>query len=304
MRLSSLLALGVALVTAVTALAIPDSARAAKVVRVVTTTTDLAAIARAVGGDKVEAVPLAKGYADIHFFEPRPSDVVKIRKADVFAKMGLELDLWAQPLVEASRNNRLTLVDCSTGITTLEKPTGAVNPSMGDVHADGNPHYQLDPANGKIIAQSMVDALKRVDPADAAYFEDRKAAFNAELDRKLREWKAKMAPARGAKVIDYHRELAYFAHRFDLKVVGYVEPKPGVPPTPSHTQDLIRLAKAQKVKAIVMEQWYNQATPQLIQREAGTPYVVIPTSVGGEPGVDDYFDLFDRIIAKLAPVLS
>src|SRR5262249_47179933 len=158
-------------VTAMTALAIPGTARAANVVHVVTMTTDLAAIAQAVGGDHVEATPLAKGYADIHFFEPRPSDVVKIRKADVFAKMGLELDLWAQPLVDASRNNHLVLVDCSTGIAPLEKPTGAVNPSMGDVHPYGNPHYQLDPENGKIIAQSLAEALERVDPSDAAYFE-------------------------------------------------------------------------------------------------------------------------------------
>ncbi|HEY9857469.1 MAG TPA: metal ABC transporter substrate-binding protein, partial [Stenomitos sp.] len=127
---------------------------------------------------------------------------------------------------------------------------------------------------------------------------------DSQLDQKLKEWQAKMAKARGAKVIDYHRELTYFANRFGLKVVGYVEPKPGVPPTPSHTQDLIQLVRNQKVKAIVMEQWYNQSTPQLIQRETGMPYVVIPTSVGGEPGVDTYFELFDRIIAKLAPVLS
>lgn len=302
MRFSSLLALGVALVTAVSTLPLP--ARAAKVVHVVTTTTDLAAIAQAVGGDKVEATPLAKGYADIHFFEPRPSDVVKIRKADVFGKMGLELDLWAQPLVDASRNSHLIQVDCSEGVPVLEKPTGAVNPSMGDVHPYGNPHYQLDPQNGKVIAENFVEAFKRADPADAAYFEERKNAFDSQLDQKLKEWQAKMAKARGAKVIDYHRELTYFANRFGLKVVGYVEPKPGVPPTPSHTQDLIQLVRNQKVKAIVMEQWYNQSTPQLIQRETGMPYVVIPTSVGGEPGVDTYFELFDRIIAKLAPVLS
>lgn len=299
MRLTSILALGVA---AVTALATP--AAAARVVRVVTTTTDLAAIARAVGGDRVEATPLAKGYADIHFFEPRPSDVIKIRRADVFARMGLELDLWAQPLIDASRNGHLLQVDCSEGIPVLEKPTGPVNPLMGDVHPEGNPHYHLDPVNGKRIAAHLVEALKRSDPADAAYFDEREQAFDRELDQKLKEWQARMAPARGAKVIDYHRELTYFAHRFDLKVVGYVEPKPGVPPTPSHTQDLIQLVRGQKVRAIVMEQWYNPSTPQLVQRATGMPYVVIPTSVGGEPGVETYFELFDRIVAKLAPVLS
>lgn len=287
------------------AFALPPSEAVAKTLKVLTTTTDLAAIAKAVGGDKVEIQTLAKPSADIHFFEPRPSDVMKIRKADVFVKMGLELDtIWAQPLLEAARNNRLVQVDCSVGVPVLDKPSEAVNPSMGDVHALGNPHYQLDPENGKLIAQSLAGAFSHADPAEAAFFEQNKQAFDKELGKRLKGWDAKMAQARGSKVIDYHKEFTYFANRFGLKIVGTIEPKPGVPPTPLHTQDLVRLAKEQHVKAIVVEQWYNLSVPQLIQRQTGVPFVVIPTSVGGEPGVETYFDLFDRLISKLEPVLK
>lgn len=277
----------------------------AKTLKVVTTTTDLAAIAKAIGGDKVEVLALAKPGSDIHFFEPRPSDVMKLRKADVFAKMGLELDtIWAQPLLEAARNNRLLQVDCSNGIPVLDKPSGTLNPSMGDVHALGNPHYQLDPENGKHIAANLAEAFSHADPADAAYFEENKQAFDHELGKRLKGWEAKMAAARGSKVIDYHKEFTYFANRFGLKIVGTIEPKPGVPPTPLHTQALVRIAKEQHVKAIVVEQWYNLSVPQLIQRQTGAPAVVIPTSVGGEPGVDSYFDLFDRLVSKFEPVLK
>lgn len=301
MKLNNLIGLGLALALGLSG---RGMAHAAPVLKVVTTTTDLAAIAQAVGGNLVDAQSLAKGYSDIHFFEPRPSDVVKIRKADVFAKMGLELDtVWAQPLVDAARNHRMVTVDCSEGIPILEKPTGAVNPSMGDVHPYGNPHYQMDPENGKVIAHNLAEAFERVDPKDAEVFEHNKATFDTELDRKVKEWEALMAPARGARVIDYHKELTYFAHRFGLKIVAFVEPKPGVPPTPAHTEDLVRLIKDQHVKAIVMEQWYNASTPQLLQRTTGVPYVVIPTSVGGEPEIHTYFELFDRVVAKLAPVL-
>lgn len=301
MRLNKLL--GLALMAVV--LTLQPSEAMAKSLRVVATTTDLAAIAKAIGGDKVEILTLAKPTSDLHFFEPRPSDVMKIRKADVFAMMGLELDtIWAQPLLEAARNNRLVQVDCSVGVPVLDKPSGAVNPSMGDVHALGNPHYQLDPANGRLIAQNLADAFSHADPAYAAYFEQNKEVFDKELGKRLKGWEAKMAPARGAKVLDYHREFTYFANRFGLKIVGTIEPKPGVPPTPLHTQDLVRLAKEQRVKAIVVEQWYNLSVPQLIQRQTGVPFVVIPTSVGGEPGVETYFDLFDRLISKLEPVLK
>lgn len=280
-------------------------ARAASALEVLTTTTDLAAIATAVGGDKVHAQSLAKGYNDIHFFEARPSDVLKIRHARVFAQMGLELDtVWSQGLLDASRNSSLLKVDCSAGVPVLEKPTGAVNRSMGDVHPFGNPHYQLDPANGKIIAANLERAFAQADPANAAVYAKNRAAFDAELDRRLKGWEARMAPVKGAKVIDYHAEFAYFAHRFGLKVVGYVEPKPGVPPSAAHNSELIKLVREEGVKALITEQWYNAAVPNQIAGTTHIKNVVIPTSVGGEPGDTTYFALFDDIVGKLEPALK
>ena len=292
------------LAAALAALAFATPAFATAPLEVVTTTTDLAAIATAIGGPHVHAQALAKGSSDIHFFEAKPSDVLKIRRAKVFAQMGMELDtVWSQPLLDASRNGDMVRVDCSAGIPVLERPTGQVNRSLGDVHPAGNPHYQLDPENGKRIASTLAHAFGHADPADAAYFDQQLAAFNQDLDRRMAGWKARMAPCKGAKVIDYHAEFAYFAHRFGLKVVGYVEPKPGVPPTPVHTQQLMTLVREQHVKALITEQWYNVAVPNLIARETHAVNVVIPTSVGGEADIQTYPQLFDRIIDKLAPVL-
>ena len=217
------------LLTAALVAAAAAPAHAAGTLEVLTTTTDLAAIASAVGGSHVHVQALAKGYSDIHFFEAKPSDVLKIRRAKVFAQMGMELDtVWSQPLLDASRNGGLLKVDCSHGVAVLERPTGQVNRSMGDVHAAGNPHYQLDPLNGKVIAADLARAFSQADPADAAAFEAGRRAFAADIDGRMKGWTAAMARARGAKVIDYHAEFAYFAHRFGLKVVGTVEPKPGV----------------------------------------------------------------------------
>lgn len=301
----NILSAGLALASTLALATTAAPAVAAGKVEVLTTTTDLAAIAQAVGGDKVHADSLAKGYSDIHFFEARPSDVLKIRRAKVFAQMGLELDtVWSQGLLDASRNTSMIKVDCSAGVPVLERPTGAVNRSMGDVHPYGNPHYHLDPENGKIIAANIERALVQADPGDQAYFAAHLKAFDAEIDRRMKVWSAKMAGARGKNVIDYHAEFAYFAHRFGIKVVGYVEPKPGVPPSPVHTQQLMTMVPQQHVKAIIVEQWYNRSVPDLIARQTHVPDVVIPTSVGGEASIHTYFDLFDNIIAKLAPVLK
>jgi zinc/manganese transport system substrate-binding protein len=231
--------------------------------------------------------------------------VLKIRHAKVFAQMGLELDtVWSQSLLDASRNNTLIKIDCSSGVPVLERPTGQVNRSMGDVHPFGNPHYQLDPLNGKIIAANIARGLTQAEPANAGYFNARLKAFDNDIDAHMKVWNAKMAPARGAKVIDYHAELSYFANRFGLKIVGYIEPKPGVPPSPVHTHDLIHLVRDQHVKAVVMEQWYNPSVPNMIASETHCANVVIPTSVGGEADITTYTQLFDRIVAKLAPALK
>lgn len=294
--------------TAAALLAVSFSAPRAEAsgqVKVVTTTQDLAAIAQAIGGDHVSVYSLSHGFNDIHFYEARPSDVMKIRDAKVFCEVGLALDsVWDRPLLDAAQNNHLLKVNCSEGLHVLEKPTGQVNMSMGDVHPYGNPHYQMDPESGKVMASNIEGALEQVDPDDAATFAANLKKFDAEIDAKMKVWTKEMAPVRGANFFDYHQEFTYFAHRFGLHIVGTVEPKPGVPPTPSHTLDLIRIAKHEHVRATIVEQWFNTSVPAMIKRETGVPYVVIPTSVGGYPQIKTYFDLFDYVIPRIVAALK
>ncbi len=279
-------------------------ARAADKLRVVTTTTDLAYIASAVGGDRVVVTSLSKGYQNPHFIEPRPSDIVKVGRARIFAEMGLELEIWANPLLDAAHNTNLLRVNCSKNIKVQEKPGGAVGPQHGDVHPYGNPHYHLDPANWKVMAETMAAGFEQADPADRALFEANLAAFGKKADAAVHRWDRQMAPYRGTKVIDYHRTWGYFANRYGLKIVGYIESKPGIPPSPSHLESVIDLAKAQGVKAILQETWLDRRFPDLVARSGGAKVVVLPTSIGAQPDTAGFEPLFDRIVDLVSGALK
>jgi zinc/manganese transport system substrate-binding protein len=279
--------------------------------KVVTTIQDLASLTKEVGGDKVDVVSIARGYQDPHFVEPKPSFLMLLKNADLLEAVGLELEIgWLPPLLDQSRNDRIRpgqkgYLDLSNGVEILDRPTGTVNRSMGDVHPLGNPHYWLDPANAVRIAIQIERKLAELRPADTAYFEGRLNTFKLHINEANKKWMAELAPFRGAKIVTYHNSWPNFARHFGLNVVGYVEPKPGVPPSPSHTFELINQMKAQGVKAIVMEPYFDSKTPQSIAERTGANLVILYPSVGGgKSGTDDYFSLFDTNLANLKKALK
>ena len=285
------------------------SVSAAKL-NVMTATEDLAALAREAGGDKVDVDSIAKGYQDPHFVEPKPSFLLKLQKADMLAVVGLDLEIgWLPPLQTQSRNAKIQkggagYLDMSQFCQILEIPTGQVTRAMGDVHPMGNPHYWLDPENGRRIVKAFADRFSQMDAADAAYFQARYADFDKRLTEAVKNWTAKMAPFKGRKVITYHRSWPNFCNRFGLDVVDYVEPKPGIPPTPAHTLDLINTMKRGGIKLILVEPYFDLRTPNSIAQQAGGEVAVLLPSVGGKKDVTTYFQLFDYDINLLAGLLQ
>lgn len=280
-------------------------ANAAGKLQVMTATTDLAALAQEVGGDKVDVESIAKGYQDPHFVEAKPSFLLKLRHADLLIVVGLELEIgWLPPLITQSTNPKIQVgaagyFDASRFAKILEIPTGAVTRAEGDVHPQGNPHYWLDPENGLRIAKGIADKFSEMRPADAAYFAGRYSAFEQRLKQTDQQWQAEMKPYAGRKIVTYHRSWPNFAEHFGLNVVGYVEPRPGIPPSPQHTVELIGQMKRDNVKVIVVEPYFDLKTPNSIGRETGGTVVVLMPSVGGEKEITDYFKLFEYDIAKL-----
>ena len=284
--------------------------RAQGKLNVVATTEDLAAIAREVGGDRITVEAIARGYQDPHFVEAKPSFILKLQKADVLVVVGRELEIgWLPPLIQQSRNAKIQqgaegYIDASLQAQILEIPTGQVTRAMGDVHPLGNPHYWLDPENGKRIGKEIADKLSQLRPNDRATFEQRLADFSSRIDAAEKKWLAEMAPYKGLKVVTYHRSFPNFAERFGLDIIGYVEPRPGIPPSPQHTLDLINEMKRQNVKIVMVEPYFDLKTPNSIGRETGAQVLVMPPSVGGTKEVSDYFKLFDYDINLLVEAIK
>lgn len=292
-------------VTLLCVLAGSPISRAENKIKIMTATTDLAALAQEVGGDKVEVESIARGYQDPHFVEAKPSFLLKLRKADLLIVVGLELEIgWLPPLITQSSNPNIQVsangyLDASRFAKILEIPSGQVTRAEGDVHPQGNPHYWLDPDNGLRAAKGIADKLSQMRPNDATYFEQRYSAFEQHLKQADESWKAQLKPYAGRKIVTYHRSWPNFAEHFGLNVVGYVEPRPGIPPSPSHTVELIGQMKRDKIKIIVVEPYFDLKTPNAVARDTGGQVLVLMPSVGGEKEITDYFKLFDYDIAKL-----
>jgi zinc/manganese transport system substrate-binding protein len=277
----------------------------AKKLNVVTATTDMAALAQEVGGDRITVESIAKGYQDPHFVEAKPSFLLKLQKADLLIIVGLQLEIgWLPPLITQSGNARIQVgangyLDASQFAEILEIPTGVVTRAMGDVHPLGNPHYWLDPDNGRRVARGIAQKLGDLDPADNSYFQERFQDFDKRLTAAEQKWDAEMAPYRGRKLVTYHNSFTNFGKHFHLNVIGYVEPRPGIPPTPSHTIELIGLMKRENCKLVLVEPYFDLKTPNSIGAATGAKVVVYLPSVGGEKQVTNYFELFDYDIALL-----
>ena len=282
----------------------------AKKLNVITSTTDMAALAQEVGGDKISVESIAKGYQDPHFVEAKPSFLLKLRNADLLISVGLQLEIgWLPPLITQSGNPRIQpgaagFLDASQFAQILDIPTGPVSRAMGDVHPLGNPHYWLDPDNGRRLARGIAGKLAEMDPQDQGYFQQRLQDFEKRLADAEKRWEAAMAPFRGRKIVTYHNSWPNFARHFGLDVAGYVEPRPGIPPSPGHTVELISMMKRENVKVLIMEPYFDSKTPNSIGAATGAKVLTLTPSVGGEKEITDYFKLFDYDIGLLTQAFN
>jgi zinc/manganese transport system substrate-binding protein len=267
--------------------------------RIAAALPDLASIASYIGGDKVEVFSIGRNNANPHAVEVLPSYMMKVSRAAVYLKAGLALDQWSDAIIDGSRNGKLIVADCSGGITPLQKPSGKVDASMGDVHPDGNPHYWLDPANGAIIAGNVLAALKKADPDHAEYYEKNCARFKGELGKRLAGWKAAMAGVSGQKVISYHSSWIYFTTAFNLAVAGNVEPLPGIPPTAKHLAELVDIIKKDHISMLLQEAYFPDDAPKFLARQTGIRVFKLMPSCDNATA-DAYLSHFDEIVSKLS----
>jgi zinc/manganese transport system substrate-binding protein len=283
---------------------------ASATVHVVTSIQDFSSIAESVGGKRVEVFALSRGYQDPHFVEAKPSFVLKLSRADVLIVAGLELEIgYLPPLLDQSRNDKIRpgapgYLDASIGCDILERPTGVVTRAMGDVHPFGNPHYWLDPGNGRVIARAVAARLSSIDPAGVSEYKANLAAFEAKLAEAEKRWDAMLGPYAGMEVVTYHNSWPNFLKRFHLKAAGYIEPKPGIPPSPSHTIELVNMMREKKVPVILMEPYFDDKTPKAIAERTGAKLLRFIPSVGGVAEAKDYIALFDYDVKLLADALA
>ncbi len=273
--------------------------------RVVATTQDLAALAQAVGGDDIRVQYLVPGTRDPHFVSARPSMIRKVYRADLLLAVGAGLEVgWLPALLESARNGAVQpgapgYLDLSTTVGLLDVPRGPVTRAMGDVHAQGNPHYWLDPRRGLRMARAIAERLTQLDPAQAAGFAQRLAAFEAQMAEALPRWRTALTVLRDQPVISYHTSFRYLADAFGFRIAAQVEPKPGIAPSPAYLARLVQRIRREHIGLLIMEPYYERRSAQYLQAQTGIRVLILPQSVGALPGIETYFDLFERIVAEL-----
>ena len=276
---------------------------------VVATLPDLGSVAREVGGDNVDVTVLAKPTEDPHFVDARPSFVVKLREADVLVDGGAELEIgWLPPLLQNARNAKIAAgqpgrVEASEGVRLMEVPAQLTR-AAGDVHALGNPHFMVDPIIAKAVAAHIARAFSAVDAAHAAQYQTNEKNFENAIDAKLQEWGTKLLPFRGQSLVAYHDSWPYFAHRFGFNINIFLEPKPGIPPSPSHLAEVISQMKAQKIKVILVEPYQNRKIAEKVAQETGAQVVDFAQFPGALSNTDSYVKLIDGLVNHLAAALK
>jgi zinc/manganese transport system substrate-binding protein len=283
------------------------SAPAHAKLKVVATVTDLAVIAREIGGDEVDVTALARPAQDPHFVDPRPSLVLDLKRADLLVLIGADLETgWLPSLVLQSRNPGIQrgapgVLDASTRVDLLEVPTQKIDRSMGDIHAPGNPHYTKDPRNGLRIAAALSEKLAELDPSHASQFAASAARFRDSLAAKIREWQTALAPLKGTKVITYHRSWIYFTSWSGLTEVGHVEPKPGLAPSIGHLAKVLRSMQAQNVSLILIEPWYSTATSETLSEKGHATLLRLPGMAGDN---ESYAAHMDRLVGAVVQAMA
>ena len=274
---------------------------------VVASTTDFGSIAQEIGGDKIDLITLAKPTEDSHFVDAKPSFVVKLNRADALIEGGAELEVgWLPPLVDGSRNSKIEAgkpgrISCSEGISLLEVPS-SLDRSKGDIHAAGNPHYMTDPLNAKIAAEHIANAFCQLDAKSCDLFKANLKKFNERMDARMTEWQKLLAPFAGKEVVTYHNSLPYFAKRFGLKMDLFLEPKPGIPPTPAHLAEMITKMKAENIKVILAQPYQNRKTAEAVAGHTGGVVVDFPTFPRSTS--ETYEAWMDSVVKSLASALA
>ncbi len=286
------------------ALALPAQAK----LNVVATLPDYAAIARDIGGDKIDVTAMAKPTEDPHFVDARPSFVVKLRTADVLIEGGAELEVgWLPPLLQTARNPKIESgpgrVIASQGLRLLDVPT-TLTRAAGDVHASGNPHFMVDPIIAKAVALHIAQSFEALDAPNAAFYDGNEKKFEATINAKLQEWGGQLLPYKGQHLVAYHDSWIYFAHRFGLIIDTFLEPKPGVPPSPSHLAEVIDKVKAGHIKAIIVEPYHNRKIAEKVASATGAHVVDFAQFPGAIPNTESYVSLIDALVTRLTAALK
>ena len=297
-----------ALSVAVLLVSIASPARAS--VNVVTTTEGLAAIAREIGGEKVKVTALSRGIQDPHFVDANPSLAVKLRNADLLVDVGMDLEIgWLPPLVTQSRNAAIQpggarRFTAASAISPMDLPTGPVDRSQGDIHPSGNPHFLSDPRRAVQVAAAIAAMLAEIDPPNAVHYQERLQAFGAKVAAAEKGWKAQLAPFAGRSVITQHKTLTYLLDWSGLKAAGYLEPKPGVAPPPSHVASLAAIVKSAGVKGVLVENYYDPRSANQLRDLAGVKVIVIPGDVGGTKEASDWVSYVDTLVKALSQAVQ
>jgi len=274
-------------------------------VKIVTTTQDLASIARSVGGEYVEVKSLTLGTRDPHFAEAKPSMIRKVYRADLLLLIGADMEIgWLPALLRSARNRDVQAgangyLDLSTSVNLLGKSEQSVDRSMGDVHAKGNPHYWLDPNNGIKISRLIAERLITLDPEHQQEYQQQQKIFENKLALKILDWQKELLPLSDQPVVAYHKSLIYLANAFNFKIVAEVEPKPGIAPSAKHLNKLVSLIEKQKIKILMTEPYYERRSSKYLNEKTNIQIAVLPQSVGAMPEMLNYIDLFDGIVASL-----
>jgi len=278
--------------------------------RVVATTPEYGALASAIGGDQVKVTTLAKPTEDPHFVDAKPSHIVTLNRADVLIEGGADLEIgWLPPLIQGARNKKIQVgapgrVRASEGIQLLDVPS-VLDRSQGDVHAVGNPHFMMDPEDAHIVARHITEVLCQLDAASCETFRANLASFESRLDAKIAEWEAALAPFRGRPIVTYHTTWRYFAQRFDIVADTFLEPKPGIPPSPPHLAEVIQKMQANNIHVILVEPFQSRKTAEAVADRTGGIVVDVSQFPGGLPDTDDdYIAMMDANVKAIAAAFS
>jgi zinc/manganese transport system substrate-binding protein len=270
--------------------------------QIATTTTDLAAIVKAVGKDQVEVFAIGKGTQDAHQIEAKPSFMVKLRKTDLVVAHGLELEsAWLGPLIQGSRNPKLSgkdgVLEVAAELDPIEIPKGDISRAEGDVHPGGNPHFHLDPVRVGKAAVVIAHRLGEMDSAQKEFFHKNAEAFQKRMDEKTKEWQARLKKTGITEIVSYHKNFSYFCSRFEIKCDLQLEPKPGIPPTASHILSVIDQMKKRKIKLVLIENLYDDSAGARVKQEIPNAKVYrVPISVEGEPEITTNEQLIEKLV--------